>query len=351
MENSFKIKGRGTTGNPKVRFEKYEFIPDPEESVKSDKPETYFYKDNSRTVISYNNSPDVGFSASINPYRGCEHGCVYCYARPTHEYLGLSSGLDFETKIFVKENAPVLLRNELSSKKWEPQPLAISGVTDCYQPAEKKFGITRKCLEVLREFRNPAGIVTKNFLVTRDADILEEMSEFNGAMVAVSVTSLDPQLCRLMEPRTAQPDVRIKTIKYLSERNIPVMVLVAPVIPGLNDHEIPNILKRAAEAGAVQAGYVMLRLPYAVKRLFRNWLETNYPQRRKKIINRIMDVRGGKLNSVKFHNRMSGDGIFSKQIENLFNLECRKLGISESRIELSTKHFRRPDRNQMDLFR
>ncbi len=351
MDKKHRVKGRGTVENPGVRFENSEFIPDAEVFYNSDKPTTLYYKDKSRSIITYNQSPDVGFTASINPYRGCEHGCVYCYARPTHEYLGLSSGLDFETRIFVKENAPELLRNELSSRSWKPTPLAISGITDCYQPVEKNLKLTRKCLEVLRDFRNPFGIVTKNQLVTRDIDLLGEMAEYQASMVAVSVTTLDPELARLMEPRTAQPEPRLKTINRLSSAGIPTMVLIAPVIPGLNDHEIPEIVRRACDSGATTAGYVMLRLPYSVKELFRNWLERHYPDRKNKVLNRIKSVREGKLNNTEFHNRMKGEGIFAKQVEEIFNMATRRAGIEDNSIELSTLHFRRPHGNQMELFR
>lgn len=350
MDNKFRIKGRGTAENPGVRFEKLEYVPDPEELFSSEKPKTLYFRDESKSIITYNESPDVGFTASINPYRGCEHGCVYCYARPTHEYLGLSSGLDFETRIFVKENASELLRKQLSSRSWTPQPLAVSGITDCYQPGEKKFRITRKCLEVMSEYKNPFGIVTKNHLVTRDIDIISYMAGFKASMVAVSLTTLDPELGRLMEPRTAQPELRLKTIKELSDAGIPVMVLIAPVIPGLNDHEIPEIIKRSVDFGAIHAGYVMLRLPYSVKDLFGAWLERHYPERKEKIINRIRSVRDGRLNNTEFHNRMAGSGIFAEQVRNIFSITCRKYGIENNRINLTTEHFRKPSGNQMELF-
>lgn len=351
MDKNFRIKGRGTAENPGVRFEKSEYIPYADELYNSEKPTTIYYKDNSRSIITYNQSPDVGFTASINPYRGCEHGCVYCYARPTHEYLGLSSGLDFETRIFIKENAPDLLRKELSSGSWNPKPLAISGITDCYQPVEKKLELTRRCLEVLSEFRNPVGIVTKNQLVTRDIDILGEMAEYNASMVAISLTTLDPELARLMEPRTAQPEPRLKTINRLASEGIPTMVLIAPVIPGLNDHEIPEIIERACESGASMAGYVMLRLPHAVKDLFSNWLERHYPDRKNKVLNRIRSVRDGKLNNTEFHNRMVGKGIFAQQVKEIFDMALKRSGIENNRPELSTGHFRRHSGNQMELFR
>lgn len=344
-----RVKGRGSVENPPNRFEKIEYIPEPEEIEQGISPKTVFYKDNSRSIIAYNDSPDVGFDASINPYRGCEHGCIYCYARPTHEYLSLSAGLDFESKIFVKENAPKLLRIELSSPKWQPKPLAISGVTDPYQPAERHRCLTRECLKVLAEFRNPVGIVTKNYLVTRDIDILKELAEYQAAVVALSITTLNPNLVRVMEPRTSQPDLRLKAIEKLSAIGIPVMVLIAPVIPGLTDHEIPRIIERAVEAGAKQAGYVLLRLPYGVADLFQHWLDRHFPHKKSKIINRIRSIRKGKLNTTEFHERMKGEGIFAEQVETLFTVACRKAGIEGNKLRLSHAAFRRPGDTQLKL--
>ncbi len=344
------IKGRGSAENPANRFEKIELEPTAEEISEGISPETVFYKDTTRSIITYNDSPDVGFDAGINPYRGCEHGCIYCYARPTHEYLGLSLGLDFESRIFVKEDAPALLRKELSSPKYVPDTIVISGNTDCYQPAERRFRLTRACLEVLSEFRNPAGIITKNHLVTRDIDVLKGFTEWDGVMVAVSITTLDPELKRVMEPRTSEPRLRLRAIEELSENGIPVIVMVAPVIPGLTDHEIPNIIKSASEAGARSAGFVMLRLPYGVSDLFTSWLGRHFPERKEKVLARIRSVRGGKLNSPEFHDRMRGKGVFAEQARELFEVACRKAGFNGSRIELSTAHFRRPGGTQLDLF-
>ncbi len=345
-----KIKGRGSSTNPVNRFDKIEYIPDPEDTEQLISPETVFYKDNSRSIVAHNDSPDVGFDVSINPYRGCEHGCIYCYARPTHEYFGLSAGLDFETKIFVKQDAPELLRKELSSHKWQPKPIAISGVTDPYQPAERHFRLTRACLEVLAEFRNPVGIVTKNHLVTRDIDILKELARHQAVVVAVSVTTLDSKLARVMEPRASQPNLRLKAIQELSENGIPVIVMVAPVIPGLTDHELINIIQKAVDAGAKQAGHVMLRLPYAVAELFQDWLDQHFPEKKNRILNRIKSIRNGKLNSPKFHERMHGEGIFAEQVESLFKIACRKAGIEGNRIHLSNTAFRKPDGAQLRLF-
>lgn len=343
------FKGRGAAENPGNRFDKIDFIPTEEEISEGLSPTTVFYKDITKSIITYNDSPDVGFDAGINPYRGCEHGCIYCYARPGHEYLGLSLGLDFETKIFVKEKAPELLRKELSAKKYQPQIIAMSGNTDCYQPAERHFGLTRSCLEVLYEFRNPVGIVTKNYLVTRDLDFLKEFATWNGVFVAVSITTLDSRLKNLMEPRTSDPVLRLKAIEKLSNAGIPVIVMVAPVLPGLTDHEIPEIIKSAADAGAIDAAYIMLRLPFGVSDIFSKWLERHFPDRMDKVLNRIRSIRDGELNSKDFHLRMKGKGIYAEQVKDMFEIAKRKAGMNEKMIKLSTEHFKRPHGLQLDL--
>jgi DNA repair photolyase len=353
------IRGRGTAANPPNRFERLSYeTPTPEdvEGLTAEQieetpaPQTQFFKDHARSILTRNNSPDIGFEYSINAYRGCEHGCIYCYARPTHEYLGFASGLDFETKIMVKEDAPQLLRKELSARSWKPQVISMSGVTDCYQPIERKLNLTRKVLEVLLDFRNPVGIITKNFLVTRDIDLLSEMAQYDCAAVFISVTTLDPQLARIMEPRTAQPARRLEAIRRLSEAGIPTGVLVCPVIPGLTDHEMPAILQACSEAGAQFAGYNMLHLPYAVKDLFDNWLSTHLPEKRSKVLSKIRDVRGGKLNDSNFGTRMTGEGPFADQVKGLFKIACKKAGITNRGPQLSTAHFRRPTVGQLQLF-
>jgi DNA repair photolyase len=345
------INTRGAAGNPPNRFEPLTLEPDPDWYDPDERPpRTQFFHDHSRTIINYNDSPDIGFDASVNPYRGCEHGCVYCYARPTHEFLGFSAGLDFETKIMVKLDAPALLREELASPKWKPQVLAMSGVTDCYQPVERKLKLTRGCLQVLAECRNPVGIVTKNALVTRDLDVLGELARHNAVAVFVSLTTLDAELRRVMEPRTSPPAARLEAIGELRARGIPVGVMIAPVVPGLNDHEIPSLVAAAAKAGAGSAGHVMLRLPYAVAPLFEDWLGRHFPDRKEKVLNRIRDVRGGKLNDARFGSRMTGEGIFAEQIEKLFDVACRKAGIADHGPELSTAAFRRPEGRQLTLF-
>jgi DNA repair photolyase len=336
------LKGRGALANPRNRFEPLTVIQDPEAWDPEDPgPRTRFYRDASRSVIARNNSPDVPFDASVNPYRGCEHGCSYCYARPTHEYLGFSAGLDFETRILVKQDAPALLRRELSSPRWQPKVLAMSGVTDCYQPVERRLRLTRACLEVLVEFRNPVSVITKNHLVTRDADLLAELARDDCAMVFLSVTTLDPALQRVMEPRTSTPARRLAAIRTLSQAGIPVGVMVAPIIPGLTDHEMPAILEAAAAAGASAAGYVPLRLPHGVKELFSDWLEAHYPGRKEKVLNRLRELRGGKLYESRFGLRMRGEGPWAEQLDALFEAGRRKAGLDRKRIELSTTAFRR----------
>jgi len=346
-----KVRGRGTGDNPANRFYKMSVELDPDAAdPEAPLPRTQFIKDTSRSIIAKNDSPDIGFDRSINPYRGCEHGCVYCYARPYHEFLGYSAGLDFETKILVKEDAPELLREELSSPKWEPQVIAISGATDANQPAERVYGLTRRCLEVLVEFRNPALIITKNHLVTRDADLLAELAKHRAAGVVVSVTTLDPGLARLMEPRTSTPARRLAAIATLAAAGVPVGVNVAPIVPGLTDSEIPAILKAAAKAGATFAGHTVVRLPYAVKDLFSQWLADHFPDRKDKVLNRIRGVRGGGLNDPKFGSRMSGEGVYAEQISALFELSRKKAGIAAGRAELSAAAFRRPPGPQLTLF-
>jgi DNA repair photolyase len=351
------IRGRGASWSPANRFEKLHVDlndpdvvdsdpgdepPSPSYGVPGERPRcrTQYFRDETKSVITRNNSPDVGFETSLNPYRGCEHGCIYCYARPTHEYLGFSAGLDFESKIMVKTNAPELLRAELESPRWQPQTLVMSGVTDPYQPIEGKLCITRGCLEVLAEFRNPVAIITKNRLVARDIDLLRELAAHNAAAVNISVTSLDPKLQRLLEPRTSSPQARLETIQQLRKAGIPTGAMVAPIIPGLTDHEVPNILDACAKAGAQFAGYTIVRLPWAVAPLFEHWLEEHFPERKEKVLGRIRDLRGNRLNQSQWHTRMTGEGIFAEQIASLFKVGCHRGGIGQ-RPKLSMAAFRR----------
>jgi DNA repair photolyase len=345
------IPARGAASNPANRFEPIHLERDADWNPDEDPlPRTQFLKDHSSSVITYNDSPDVGFEASINPYRGCEHGCAYCYARPFHEYLGFSSGLDFETKIMVKENAPELLRREVSSPKWKPKVIALSGVTDPYQPVERRLKLTRRCLEVLVEFCNPVAIVTKNNLVTRDLDLLAELARHQAAAVFISITTLDTELRKVMEPRTSPPQARLAAVRALRDADVPVGVLVAPVIPGLTDHEIPPLIAAAVKAGAQFAGHITLRLPHAVAPLFEQWLTQHFPEKKDKVLNRLRALRGGKLYDAQFGRRMRGEGIFAEQIEQMFNVACRKKGIADQEPMLSTAAFRRPGGHQLPLF-
>lgn len=342
-KRSKRAPGRGAGLNPVGRFEPIEIETDPEATDEDPSTTTSFYEDASRSIITRNTSPDIPFSASLNPYRGCEHGCAYCFARPTHEYIGLSAGLDFESKVLAKRDAPNLLRRELSSRSWEPQTLAMSGVTDPYQPVERKLRITRGCLEVLAEARNPVTVVTKNHLVTRDTDLLAELAHYGAVSVMVSLTTLDEGLRKVLEPRTSPPERRLAAIEKLSEAGVPVGVMTAPIIPAVNDHELPGLLSAAADAGARFAGHTIVRLPGAVAPIFEDWLERNFPDRKEKVLNRLRSVRGGRVNDPRFGSRMRGEGAFADQIHQLFEISRRRAGIGEGRGSLSTSHFRRPE--------
>ncbi len=337
-------KGRGTGLNPRNRFEEisYEW----EESADpADRPapKTRFFRDHSKSILVKNDSPDIPFDWSLNPYRGCEHGCVYCYARPYHEYLGLSSGLDFESMIFVKEDAPALLAAELSKPSWEPAWIALGGVTDVYQPVERKLEVTRRCLQVLADARHPCGLVTKNQLVTRDADVFQDLARFKCVRVFVSVTTLDPDLARAMEPRASTPANRLEALRVLAKAGVPVGVMAAPMILGLNDHELPKILEAAADAGATGAGYVPLRLPHQLGALWEDWLSRHAPDRKEKVLNQIRSMRGGQLYDSRFGARMRGEGVFAEHLSKLFSLTCKRLGLNTQRgTGRSSEHFRRP---------
>ncbi len=346
------VKGRGASSNPVNRFERLHVVADGSRVDPDDpSPRTKFLRDSSRSILSRNDSPDVAFGYTLNPYRGCEHGCIYCYARPTHEYLGFSAGLDFETKILVKHEAPTLLRAALSSPRWTPAPIAMSGVTDPYQPVERRLRLTRGCIQVLAEFRNPLAVVTKNHLVTRDTDLLAELAARGAATVALSVTTLRPDLQRVLEPRTATPDRRLDAIRSLTEAGVPVRVMVAPVIPGLTDQEIPAILAAAAEAGARAASYSLVRLPHGVREMFADWLEAHVPQRRDRVLNRIRDTRRGRLHDSCFGRRMTGDGAYADHVRQLFETTRRKHRLHDGASALSAAAFRRPPPgDQLGLF-
>jgi DNA repair photolyase len=344
------IHGRGASWSPANRFEKLHIdVTDPDViepvTVLEERPRraTQFFRDGTKTIIARNESPDVGLETSLNPYRGCEHGCIYCFARPTHEYLGFSAGLDFESRIMVKMDAPKLLEAELSSPKWEPRVIMLSGVTDPYQPVERKLQITRQCLEVLARFRNPVAAITKNRLITRDIDLLRALAENQCAAVNISVTSLDEKLQRVLEPRTSPPKARLDTVAQLRGAGIPVGVMVAPIIPGLTDHEVPAIVEACAKAGAQFAGYTIVRLPWAIAPLFEHWLEEHFPEKKEKVLQRIRAIRGGdKLNDPRWGSRLVGEGIFAEQIRSMFEIASRRAGFGE-RPKLSTAGFHRPN--------
>lgn len=345
------FRGRGSDRDPGNRFERTRHVIDDEvDPAAEPAPHTQFIPDHSRTVLSRNDSPDIPFSIGLNPYRGCEHGCSYCYARPYHEYLGLSPGLDFETKILVKHDAATLLRQELSSPRWSPEVIGMSGVTDCYQPAERRFGITRDCLTVLAEFRNPVGIITKNALVTRDLDHLQELARHQAVSVCLSVTTLNAQLGRALEPRASTPAARLAAVRLLADAGIPVGINIAPVIPGLNEHEIPAILDAAAGAGASHAGWGMVRLPHAVKDLFASWLHEQAPTHADKVLHRIAEAHDGNMGGKDFGQRMLGRGQLAAQIGQLFAVARRKVGLDKPWPALCTTNFLPPQGRQTSLF-
>ncbi|MDB6010063.1 MAG: family radical protein [Gammaproteobacteria bacterium] len=349
------LKGRGALSNPHVRFEStaVEKSDDgwyQEEEVTTSLPETVL-PDRAKSVIATNNSPDVGFEQSINPYRGCSHGCVYCFARPTHAYLGLSPGLDFETKLFYKDNAVELLRAELSKRNYQCKTIALGINTDGWQPLERRLKVTRSVLAVLAECRHPLTIVTKSALVVRDLDLLQDLARDRLVSVMVSITSLDSDIKRTLEPRAASPQARLKVIEQLSAAGVPVGVLVAPVIPALTDHEMEHILEASRAAGASSAGYVLLRLPHEVKDLFREWLAEHYPDRAKHVMSLINQSRGGKDYQAEFGTRMVGTGVFAQLLRTRFDIAKRKYGLddAENRHELRTDLFRPPAVNQAQM--
>ncbi len=348
-------RGRGAQSNDSGRYEKEARVAfdDGWQSLDDLPPfKTTVATDTARTVITRNESPDIGFDRSINPYRGCEHGCVYCFARPTHAYLGLSPGLDFESKLFVKPDAPALLEKELAAAEYEPKMIAIGTNTDPYQPIERERQVMRGILEVLEKTGHPVGIVTKSALVVRDIDILARMAKRNLAKVALSVTSLDPKLARTMEPRASTPPKRLEALRQLSEAGIPTTVMVAPVIPALNDSEIERILDAAAHAGVKEASYVLLRLPLEVRDLFREWLMANYPDRYRHVFTLIREMRDGRDYDSQWGTRMKGTGPMAWMIGRRFEVACAKLGLNKKRAKLTLDHFAKPAGagQQLNLF-
>jgi len=351
--------GRGSAIEPPNRFLKTHAVPnyadfenDPEFLAELWRVPTEFLDDASQSIVSENDSSDVPFRYSVNPYRGCEHGCAYCYARPYHEYLGLNAGIDFESKIFVKHRAPQLLRDWLARDAWRPEEIVFSGITDCYQPCERKFELTRQCLAVAAECHQPMSLITKNALVVRDLDILSEMATWNGVHVSISLTTLDAKLARALEPRTSSPDARLRAIRDLSAAGVPVCVMTAPVIPGLNDSEIPALLEAASKAGAKHAGFVMLRLPLAVKPVFLEWLDRFEPSKRDRVVALLQSVRGGELNSSNFGERMRGTGEIADQIKQTFRVFARKHGLDQPLPKLNSTLFvpPKPSSGQLSLF-
>lgn len=352
-------RARGTGAAPPNRFLADHIVLD-EPLIDDDgnliEPRTTFLRDDSQSILTKNNSPDIPFNYGCSPYRGCEHGCAYCFARPYHEYLGYNAGIDFETKILVKPRAAELLRAELSRKSWHPEPVAMSGVTDVYQPVERRMRLTRQCLEVFAEFRNPVSLITKNHLITRDVDVLGELAKSNAVSVCISLTTLDIELAKALEPRASRPSRRLDAIAQLTAAGVPVRVLTAPIIPGINDHELPALLKAAADAGATGAGYTIVRLPWAVAPIFEDWLERHRPGHKEKVLGRIREMREGKLYDAKWGQRMKGSGAAAEQIHTLFEVSKRRAGLGGENLavqhissELSTAHFRVPTA-QLDLF-
>jgi len=349
-------RGRAATLNPSSRFDKHSrhVFDDGWQTLDELPPfRTHVQVEKPKTIITKNDSPDISFDRSINPYRGCEHGCIYCFARPSHSFMGLSAGLDFETTLFTKPNAPQLLEKELAKKGYKPRTIAMGTNTDPYQPIEKQWRVTREILEVLEAANHPVGIVTKSALVTRDLDILSRMAEKGLAKVAISITSLDRKLSRVMEPRAATPGLRLKTIRDLTKAGIPTAAMVAPVIPALTDHEIERILDSAQAAGATEAGFIMLRLPREVSPLFRDWLLKHYPDRYRHVMNLLRALRGGKDYDAEFGKRMRGDGPYAWQIGRRFEIACKKLGLNEVKRTLDRSQFIPPKpetESQLNLF-
>ena len=353
ITNHSNIKGRGAQGEIKNRFSKLEYAKD---SLYSDIDlhheelgvKTTYQEIFPKSIVNKVNSPDIKLDFSMNPYQGCEHGCVYCYARTTHEFWGLGAGLDFERKIFYKKNAADLLRKHFDSKSWQPAAIMTSGNTDCYQPIERKLKLTRELLVVCLEYKNPVGIITKNSLIERDLDILLELAKYSLIKVVISLTSLDEELRMKLEPRTSSAINKLATIKLLSDNNIPVQILMGPVIPSLNSHEIPAIIEAAAKAGASWANYTMIRLNGAVEPIFEEWIAKTFPNQAQKVINQIKEVNGGKLGNTINGSRMSGKGITAAMIKKLFEVNRGKF-MNYSEKDFDTSHFQRPGA-QLNLF-
>jgi DNA repair photolyase len=353
------IRGRGAAvqpDNPYLRMQRvddWEHVADDQEYLESlGRPPTVYLDDQSQSIVATNDSPDVGFNYSVNPYRGCAHGCSYCFARPGHEYLGMSAGLDFETKIMVKRRAPEMFREFLARPQWKPETIMFSGVTDCFQPVERELRLTRGCLEVAAECRQPVAVITKNALITRDIEVLAELAAHRAVHVALSITTLDRDLARAMEPRTSTPEARLRAIVQLSAAGVPSMVMIGPVIPGLNDSEIPAILKAAREAGAGRASYVLLRLPSTVREVFLDWLHRERPNHAAKVESFIRATRGGQLYNSKWGERQRGKGVIAEQIEQTFRVFAKRYELDGDSELLNCEAFQppKPTTGQLPLF-
>ncbi len=346
-------KGRGAQYNPKNRFLKGAYVQEHAEGIddwEQEPRKTEYILDDSKTLVNEVKSPDVGMMYSANPYQGCEHGCIYCYARNSHEYWGYSAGVDFESRIVVKKNAPALLRKFFENKNWQPAVISLSGNTDCYQPIERKMRITRHLLEICLDFRNPVGILSKNALVLRDLDIIQELAKLNLVRVFSSITSLDEDLRRKMEPRTASYKSRLNVVETLSKRGIPTGIMNAPLIPGLNDNHMHDVLKAASEAGAKWAGYTVVRLNGAIGGIFHDWLHKAFPDRAEKVWNLICACHEGNVNDSRWGNRIVGDGKFAELIKTQFDLYCRKYHLNETKMDWNLTAFRRVKNGQLPLF-
>ena len=352
MDAPLPRRGRAAAINPAGRFERLETVLDPAALSDDERQRvaTDVYRDATRSALATNDSPDLPFTYSLNPYRGCEHGCPYCFARPSHEFLGFSAGLDFETQIVAKPDLPRLLSEAFQRASWRPQTVALSGNTDPYQPVERRLGITRGCLEVLLRHRNPVGLITKNALVTRDLDVLRELAALDLVRVTLSITTLRDDLAGAMEPRASRPAARLRALERLAEAGVPVGVNAAPLIPGLTDEELPAILRAAADAGATQAGYMLVRLPGAVADVFEEWLRRTLPDRADRVLNRIREGKGGRLNDPRFGHRFRSTGAYADAVRQVFRAEARRLGLAAPRLPLATHHFRRLAGGQLGLF-
>lgn len=353
MEENWK-KGRGAQINTKNQFHKHSFVREEIDGIddwEEGTIKTTFFAENSKTILNEVKSPDIPMNFSLNPYQGCEHGCIYCYARNSHEYWGFSAGTDFESKIIVKKNAPDLLRKKFDSNSWNPVPISLSGNTDCYQPIEKKLKITRQILEICLEYGNPVGVITKNSLVLRDIDIIQELAKKKLVCIYTSITSLDEELRLKLEPRTSTYKSRLKLIEKLASHDVFTGIMNAPIIPGINDHHSYDVLRAAAEHGAKTAGYTMVRLNGAIGTIFKDWLYKVFPDRAEKVWNMIEYVHDGKVNDSRFYTRMKGEGKIAESFSLQFKLYCKKLKLNEEKMQMELTHFQRPPKgNQLTLF-